>query len=66
MSITRQRSKPVNSYHLGANMLAPVDSYPYLGVTISSDLKWHNHISHITAKASRTLGFVRHNVIFNT
>ena len=43
-------------------MLARVDSYPYLGVTISSDLKWHNHISHITAKASRALGFVRRNV----
>ena len=62
MSIARQRSKSDNSYHIGADMLARVDSYPYLGVTISSDLKWHNHISHITAKASRTLGFVRRNV----
>ena len=62
MSTTRQRSKPDNSYHLGADMLARVDSYPYLGVIISSDLKWHNHISHITAKASRTLSFVRRNV----
>ena len=43
-------------------MLARVDSYPYLCVTIPSDLKWHNHISHITAKASRTLGFVGCNV----
>ena len=59
ISITRQlRSKSDNSYHLGADMLARVDSYPYLSVTISSDLKWHNHISHITAKASRTLDFV--------
>ena len=31
-------------------------------MTISSDLKWHNHISHITAKASGTLGFIRRNV----
>ena len=62
MSITRQLSKSDSSYHLGADMLTPAKSYPYLGVTVSSDLRWHNHISHITANASRTLGFVRHNV----
>jgi len=62
MSITRQHSKSDSSYHLGADMLTQGDSYPYLGVTTSSDLKWHNHISHITAKASGTLGFIWHNV----
>ena len=31
-------------------------------MTISSDLRWHNHVSYITAKASRTLVFVRRNV----
>ena len=31
---------------------------------ISSDLIWHNRISHITAKASRTLGFVRR-IVYN-
>ena len=60
---TLQRSKSDNSCHLGADVLARVDSYPYLGVTISSDLKWHNHILHITAKAPRrTFGFVRRSV----
>jgi len=34
----------------------------YLGVTISSDLRWQNHTSSISAKASRILNFVRHNV----
>ena len=43
-------------------MLVWVNSYPYLGVTISSGLRWHDHISHITAKAPRTLGFILRNV----
>ena len=52
----------ISQFTLTHHMLARVDSYPYLGMTISSDLKWHNHISHITTKASRTLGFERRNV----
>jgi len=39
-----------------------VDSHTYLGVTISSDLRWQNHTSNISANASRILNFVRRNV----
>lgn len=35
---------------------------PYLGVIIASDLRWHTHISTISAKATRVLNFVRRNV----
>ena len=45
MSITRERSTPDSSNHVGADMFTRVDSYPYLGVTISPDRIWHNHIS---------------------
>jgi len=62
MSITRQRSKLTRLYRLGTDILSQVDSYPYLGVTISSDLRWHDHINRITSKATRTLNFVRRNV----
>jgi len=62
MSITRQRSKPTSSYRLGTDTLSRVESHPYLGVTISSDLRWHNHITCITTKASRTLNFIRRNI----
>ncbi|XP_037555539.1 uncharacterized protein LOC119432448, partial [Dermacentor silvarum] len=36
-----------------------VSTVKYLGVHISSDLTWHQHIDHISSKASKTLGFVR-------
>jgi len=39
-----------------------VDSYPYLGVTISSDLRWYKHVDSVSAKATRRLNFVRRNI----
>ena len=36
-----------------------MDNIKYLGVTITSDLKWNTHISNICTKANRTLGFLR-------
>jgi len=42
--------------------LSLVDSNTYLGVTISSDLRWQNNTSNIASKASRILNFVRRNV----
>jgi Reverse transcriptase (RNA-dependent DNA polymerase) len=62
LSITKQRSKQATTYTLGAEALSHIDSYSYLGVTISSDLRWHNHISCITNKATRTLNFIRRNI----
>jgi hypothetical protein len=34
----------------------------YLGVSIASDLKWDTHVKDITAKANRTLCFIRRNL----
>ena len=42
-------------------MLSTVSSHTYLGITVSSDLKWHEHISNICLKATRTLNFVKRN-----
>jgi len=33
-----------------------------LGITISSDLRWHKHVDSVSAKATRTLNFIRRNI----
>ena len=57
------KRKPINARHtIHGHMLQEVDSSKYLGVTISKDLRWDDHINTITAKANRTLGFLRRNM----
>ena len=34
----------------------------YLGVTVTSDLRWNTHVSNVCTKANRTLGFLRRNL----
>jgi ribonucleases P/MRP protein subunit RPP40 len=62
LSVSKQKAKPSNSYTLGAENLSWVDSYPYLGVTVSSDLSWHNHVSCVSTKATKTLNFIRQTI----
>ena len=54
--------KSFNYYQLNNHILQQVPENPYLGVTISEDLKWSTHISNITKKANTTLGFLRRNL----
>jgi hypothetical protein len=49
-------------YSMGDHILQQVKDSAYLGVNISEDLKWEPHISKITAKAQRSLGFIRRNL----
>ena len=49
-------------YHMGESLLTMVPDYPYLGLSLSSNLSWQNHINTITAKANRMLGLVRRNL----
>ena len=62
LSICRQHKKPLLQYKLGPDQLSNVDSYPYLGVTISADLRWHHHVDDVCFRASRTLNFLRRNI----
>jgi len=63
LSISRQRNKSCPVYYLGTDLSSTVGvgSHIYLGTTVSSYLKWHEHISNICLKATRTLNFVRRN-----
>ena len=37
-------------------------NHPYLGVMLSSELRWNSHVENIVVKANKSLGFVRHNL----
>jgi len=50
------------NYLLYIQVLEGTKDSKYLGVAISNDLSWENHISNITSKANRTIGFLRHNM----
>ena len=63
MQLTRKRIKKIHaSYTLEGNDLENVESIKYLGVTITSDLRWNAHVSNVCTKANRTLGFLRRNL----
>ena len=44
------------------HILEQVQSAKYLGITISSDLKWNKYIQQSAAKANQYLSFVRRNL----
>ena len=63
MQLTRKRIKKIHaSYTLEGTYLENVESIKYLGVTITSDLRWNTHVSNVCTKANRTLGFLRRNL----
>ena len=55
-------SKTSFFYQLNNVILQHVDKNPYLGLLISKDLKWANHIEKTSKKASSTLGFIQRNL----
>jgi hypothetical protein len=57
------RSKPSTCfYQLCDHILEEVDSCKYLGLSISNDLKWEEHVDTVCNKGNRTLGFLRRNL----
>ena len=62
MQLTKKQNKIQASYTLEGTVLENVDIIKYLGLTITSDLKWNSHIRNVCSKANRTLGFLRRNL----
>ena len=63
MQLARKRIKKIHaSYTLEGTDLENIESIKYLGVTITSDLRWNTHVSNVCTKANRTLGFLRRNL----
>ena len=57
---------PGNSYILNGVVLDSVQSETDLGVSVSSDLKWDDHIKSSLSKANRMMAWVSRNVICKT
>ena len=54
---------PIN-YSDSEQRLEQVQSAKYLGLTITDDLDWGQHISEISAKATKTMGFLQRDLAF--
>jgi site-specific DNA-cytosine methylase len=60
LRITNKRNKIMTNYYIHGQQLQIVDKY--LGLTISENLSWNNHVNNITKKANSTLAFLRRNI----
>ena len=63
MNFGTSRTKTKYEYKMNNQTLETVKHNPYLGVELTDNLKYNDHIDTITSKASRVLGFG--NVISN-
>ena len=62
MSIHRNNKPRIHLYSLANQFLEQVTENPYLGVLLSTNLSWSNHISNICKRANSTLGCIRRNL----
>ena len=62
LSITRKRNPILHQYSMNGQQVEAVSRHPYLGVEVTRNLNWSHHIDNITAKANRSLGFVKRNL----
>ena len=60
--ISRKRKPYKSCYTLRGHQLKTVDNTKYLGINITSKLDWNNHMDKISAKANKTLGFLKRNL----
>lgn len=62
MRITRKKCPLPFTYSINNNNISLVHSYKYLGVIITSDLRWNEHIEYTRKKAMKTLGYLRRTI----
>lgn len=59
MKITRKKTPLTYYYGYKNNYLSEVTEYKYLGLLITSDLRWNKHIDQVIAHTQRKLFFLR-------
>jgi hypothetical protein len=62
--ISTKKSEPNKTYMFCGKQLEQVTSISYLGLTVTDKLRWSDHISAISNKASKTLGMIKRNFWF--
>ena len=62
LGVSRSVNNVDFSYEMMGRSLESVESHKYLGVEIDRKLSWNKHISAITGKGNRALGFIRRNL----
>ena len=62
MRTSRSKKTLDHYYTLDKEILQQVSHSPYLGVTLSDNMKFDEHINKITKKANSSLGFIRRNL----
>ena len=60
--VTKRKHPIPTQYYLHGVQLESVTSAKYLGVDISNNLTWDEHINRSTKKSNQTLGFLRRNI----
>ena len=63
LTITKKRKVVDAHYMIHGKRLKLVDSANYLGVTLTKNLSWKNHIGIITAEANNTRLFLQRNLV---
>ena len=64
VTLHQQHKHILFDYSLRNQTLKNVQSAKYLGITISDNMDWGQHISEISSKATKTLGFLHRNLAF--
>ena len=66
LRITIKRNPIIFIYTLHDHILATGTQAKYLGVTITNDLNWKQHVENITKSANKALRFLRRNLRINS
>jgi len=62
LRVRRTRTGVNHDYKLHGTSLPQADEVKYLGVTVTKDLRWNNHIAQVRNQASSKLAFLQRNV----